>query len=413
MTLQQETSGCPPQEPWEDFSRRHQGHPFLELDPLYSLTEPIIDAVKAEVRAFFAKDQEDFERDLARTAGVGFHLRRPIGGQRVQATDPAALQEARRQLAVQDLPRLVERLRKTQGLTVGDFLREVGRPATDAVRQPTDKAREGWSPFLLPEWTKDQRVVEALAVIQEWVGEVYRLRGDREADIDEVFRQDAKETELIQSRQEAFAGWLVCNRQYRTELRLLRNAWESVVREHGGFPVVPRRPGTDEGRPTPVVPDRFFEAWAGFLRRWCLDTLLTWDLPAPVHTRFGSAEPDEIKYLAEAGVVLFLPWYLLRERQLNLQQIAQRIRFEAAPEHLRGWLLRGPQGDEEVLGDLGFQRLLWLYRYHELVLSRRYQSQCEDNLERLDRALGRAMGNRDGELVRKLRQRLRRELQDP
>ena len=65
---------------WEAFARRYAGNPMLEQDPLYALSEPVLDALVEEAPDFFAGDQEWFERDLARTAVHGFFLRRVVGG---------------------------------------------------------------------------------------------------------------------------------------------------------------------------------------------------------------------------------------------------------------------------------------------------------------------------------------------
>src|SRR5262245_24431605 len=63
---------------WRAFSRRHRGNSFLEYESLYALSEPLIDAILAEVPGFFA-GQEEFERDLARTASFGFFHQRAMG----------------------------------------------------------------------------------------------------------------------------------------------------------------------------------------------------------------------------------------------------------------------------------------------------------------------------------------------
>jgi hypothetical protein len=68
----------------EEFVDRHAGHPFLQHDPLYALSEPIIEAIKAEAPTFFTEDEEYFERDLAKTASFGFFHRRALG---LTATD--------------------------------------------------------------------------------------------------------------------------------------------------------------------------------------------------------------------------------------------------------------------------------------------------------------------------------------
>lgn len=64
---------------WPAFAGRHPGNPFLTHDPLYALSEPLIEAVRTEVPDFFTAQEEDFERDLARTASLGFFRGRPQG----------------------------------------------------------------------------------------------------------------------------------------------------------------------------------------------------------------------------------------------------------------------------------------------------------------------------------------------
>ncbi len=101
-----------------------------------------------------------------------------------------------------------------------------------------------------------------------------------------------------------------------------------------------------------------------------------------------------------------MPWYLVRGGQFNLHEVARRIRFESAPGHLRDWVWKS-SGRDEPGGEISYQRLYGLYRCYELVLFRRYRAACADNIERLDRALGRVMG-READLVKRLRQRLAR-----
>ena len=57
-----------------------------------------------------------------------------------------------------------------------------------------------------------------------------------------------------------------------------------------------------------------------------------------------------------------------------------------------------------------YQRLFWIYRCYELVLSRRYRTALDSRAEQVDRALGKVMG-RGEDLVKKLRLRLRKALQ--
>src|SRR5262245_23656624 len=74
---------------WDAFARRHPGHPFLEFDSLYAMSEPLIEAIRAEVPTFFSAEQEAFERDLVRTTRFGFFHGRALGeAERERRPDP-------------------------------------------------------------------------------------------------------------------------------------------------------------------------------------------------------------------------------------------------------------------------------------------------------------------------------------
>jgi hypothetical protein len=78
---------------WREFATRHAGQPFIDCLSLYSLTESIIDAIQAEVPCFFSKDQERFERDLAKTASFGFFCHRVLGFSDSRASSAGSLHE--------------------------------------------------------------------------------------------------------------------------------------------------------------------------------------------------------------------------------------------------------------------------------------------------------------------------------
>ncbi len=71
---------------WDAFAARHFGMPSLALDPLYSLSEELINAILDTAPQFFTADQVAFERDLARTADIGFFLHSPLGSSHETAT---------------------------------------------------------------------------------------------------------------------------------------------------------------------------------------------------------------------------------------------------------------------------------------------------------------------------------------
>ena len=138
--------------------------------------------------------------------------------------------------------------------------------------------------------------------------------------------------------------------------------------------------------------------------------MLTWELPLSMTANLESMGLEDVRQAAGAGLIFFLPWYLLRGGEFDLQQVARRVKFESAPEHLREWVAKEPPRGDDQRGDLTYQRLFWIYRCYELVLSRRYRTALDSRAEQVDRALGKVMG-RGEDLVKKLRLRLRKALQ--
>ena len=331
---------------WEEFAGRHAGHPFLQHDPLYALSEPIIDAIKDEVPTFFAADQESFERDLIQTASFGFFHRRALG--------PSAA---------------IKRPDPESGLSLQER------------RERTERD------------------------ITEMLAEELRRDGLAKGEIDEYLQQNAGKREIIDARKDAYAGWLISNGQFHDEVGKLRSSWEPLVRKVGRFPTYPRWPFVNDLSRT-AVPDEFRDACYGFYRRWGLDKMITWDWPVPMEPDFSVGMVRDLPLLSEAGLVLFVPWYLLRGDALNLQGVAQNARTACEAEHLWDWLHKHSGGKGEI-GDIRFSLLRWIYRFHELVLMQRYGPVCKGHVEQLDQALATVI-NRKVDTVKKLRLELKR-----
>lgn len=328
--------------PREVFARRHAGQPFLKAPVLYALTEPIVDAVQAEVPRFFTPEQERFERDLARTASFGFFHGHPLGFETTE---------------------------------------EEGRP------RPADGLEQ------------------SIQAINDMLQDEYLRCGASESQIHRYSQKKVDRRQEINARKVAYVGWLVTNREFHGEVAELRAIWETLVRQLGRFPAFPRWPSHDVNLDE-EVPDDFCRDFLVFYSRWGLDRLLTWDWPVPMEPDLVGGMLQESNVLAEMGVSLFVPWYLLRGEKLNLQEIARRHTEVSAPDHLRGWIEK--QGTKpDKLGALRYERLALLYRFLGLALRRRYPQACRRKAQKLDQALSQVLG-RDEESVRKLRQELQR-----
>lgn len=318
----------------------------MELDALYALTEPIIDAIQKNAPHFFTDDEEEFERDLARTVSFGFFHQRPLG----RATSPAL--EATKQHSL-----------------------------TDRQRRSSEQ-------------------IDAL------LREEMRRAGATANAIGEFFVGSAERRTRVEDRQDAYAGWLVTNVAFRREVGTLRERWKDVVRVIRHFPSLPVWFIPDVTAEE-NLPAEFREEFEAFYCRWGLETMRTWDWPAPMEPDFVGGLRKGIPHLSEAGLTVFVPWYMLRGERIDLQDVAGLSRLGAVPDHLSDWVnKRGVEGGDDR-GEVRYKNLLWLYRFHELVLLRRYSRSCKGNIERLDRALAEVL-KRDQDSVKKLRLQLRR-----
>jgi len=365
-----------PNQTWLAFEKRHPGTPFLNEDPVYSLAEDVLDAITQELPNFFTQEELGFERDLARMTGGGFYLRRPIG------TPTSVLYKP--------------------GLTVGEFIDYSYFPHRDGTNQA-----KRLNPAVNPEWFKDEPIKQMSKAIEDFQASIWEASGKKKTDINAAVSQAQDEERLILRRAEAYSGWLILNKQFHQELGVLRAECQAWVTRQGGLPKPAQETGSGatSGRRKGHGPGR--DACFAFYRRWCLDRMLTWELPAPLDVRLHFSAGDGPLLTIDEGVTLLLPWYMLRGGQFDLQEVVRRIRFEVTPAHLRAWVSNQPGSGGESTGEISYQRLYGLYRCYELVLFRRYPRACKKNIEKLDQILA-ALMQRESDWVKRLRQRMRR-----
>jgi hypothetical protein len=375
--------------------------PFLSQDPLYALHESAIDAVLEHIPTFFTAAQQDFERDLARTSRHGFFLRRPIVGPGGGPfSQPTADQTPGLPIP---LAGDVESLRRTPGLTIGQFLEQ-----KEVLPRVTDEGQDRLAPILSPEWFVSGKTQEIVAAIERMIAKLREAAGRPTLEVREAMRQERQEKELFQRKKEAYAGWLLADPTYRREVRTLREQWEETVAELGGFPSLREESGEETG----ATPHPEQAACAGALRafchRWCLQGLLTWDIPLPLNAAMD-AVLDAPRHLAPGeGVAVELPWPLLSGSQIDVRAVLRRLRFEWVPEHLRGWVCQENSG---LAAEVTCHHFFGLYRLLNLVLLRRYAPACRGRIEKLELACADIL-HRTPELVHRVRQKLARKLRE-
>ena len=167
----------------------------------------------------------------------------------------------------------------------------------------------------------------------------------------------------------------------------------------------------------PQVHDQFMQ----FFYRWNLKTFLTWDLPVPMQPALWNVNDDSLgsgmdrtrTATGEAGVNLFVPWYLFRDGKFRfkLQEFASHLRELGNPSHLAGWLKRPSArgGRGKRLGDERLHILFSLYRYQKLAIESRYADRPGFGVEQQDHAFAQFLGLSE-ESVRQVRLHLQKQL---
>ena len=317
-----------PSPAWGRIARKYRRNPALKGDTICAMPEPFVNAIQLELPDFFSKREEQFERDLARMAGNGFFLRHTFGYPPIK------------------------------GSTSGD--------ATDErLRKLAKRRRES-----------DQKIKQMLV-------EDLEQHGRSPARIQEHFATKNKIADKIEARKWGYAGWLVTDPTFRKECSEFRSSCEEWIRAIGGFPAYP----TNFMGHSPVVPKpirEFYDFYTQFYQRWCIHTFVTWELPIPMWAGIATPVFYPLAQVSEAGMALFMPWYLLRDQTFKLQDLAKHERFAKGPDHLQGWFKR----DRNRWGHERLGMMLKLYICYELCLKRRYADRLDGTIEKLDSALG-------------------------
>ena len=397
---------------WINLQERHAGHRFLKQNPLYTLKTDLIHAIKSECPNFFSTADERFEFDLAQTAHHGFFCHLPIGNNFNQSAIPEQIEPPPEASSGGFLPSRIEAFAPKEAEKLVKLLRR--QPESTTIEQFIEHARyplewtkellERLAPKLKPTASSDRSAKASIGLINDYLADVWIAAGRSAKNIAAAHAQAERESKLMHNRLEAFAGWLVTDQYYQKELASLVNSRNDLVLRMGRFP-----DDDDEPDATTKLDDEwsaFRIQYQAFLRRWCLEKMLTWELPIPA-SPIVAADATNSQCPPCNGIQVFLPWYMVRGEQFNLQDLVRRVRFESTPDHLRDWVLKTEGKHDDETGDLAFQRTFWVYRTYELVLRRRYPAACKRNIQALDRAMARVM-DRSTDLVKRLRQRMTR-----
>ena len=337
---------------WLEFASRHGGNAWLDEPALYALPMGLIDAVQRFVPGLLAEQDVAFERDLRQSAASGFFLRRSFAYELLDLSD----------VDVASAPELdaryeANRIRIRELLT--QEIVEQGRSAADA--------------------------------------EQFFSRSD-----------ESKQATLLQQR--GYAGWLATDATFRAECMWFCDQWRPMI-EQGGFPRLPLSYFGEQPANVAEADRPYYADYTSFYCRWGLDRLVTPDLPIPMRAELTDPSLYHLPAVSPAGITLFVPWYLLREKSLDLYELARHHQTLESPEPLRAWLERQPRN----WGPDRFAVMLHLYVCLELAIRPRYGHRLRGKLSQLDQAFAEFLYGPDGdsETVRKIRLEMGKRLRRP
>lgn len=319
-----------PDRRFTELMEAYPNNPALRAETIYSIPGGLIDAVKEAIPDFFSPAEEAFERDLARLSGSGFFMKRPIRHPFLPGPDLLASEVAR-------FKRLEQRHQQT------------------AIR------------------------------IREMLREELRQRGRSDAEIEAYFKDQAAYERRVEERQLGFLGWLVTDPGFRKCRKRFRSAWKDKIRKSGAFPEVPRSLMGETPDGTAEL-DRPFKAdYMQFFQHWSLQSMATWELPIPMRPEIMGRSLYYLPSISEAGVVLFVPWYLLRDKNIGLREATLHQQSLLGPPQLNEWM----SGKPKKWGHERFALMFRLYVYLELSLKQRYGLRPKWRTGTVGRALAR------------------------
>lgn len=249
-------------------------------------------------------------------------------------------------------------------------------------------------------------------VISGW-SEWLKLQGLNE--VERYLTVESQNARHVEVARWGYAGGLALNPTFRQQRDLLREAWNEEIASRCCFPRYPtsilRKPAHDDS-PDPSSCEGQFKVWYG---RWSLEQLATWEIPLPIFVIPTLPTKYQDLSLGESGLVLHIPWYMLRDKKLKLRDLADhalRVHVNEDPRHYM-------DGKPARWGHRRLTDALRLYVIWELTLGDRYSDRIDGATQQLEMALGafwRKAYGREGndesnaESLRKIRQFVRMQL---
>jgi hypothetical protein len=257
--------------------------------------------------------------------------------------------------------------------------------------------QRGVSSFLLHTRPVDMVLPHTLETLNEHLREGEELYGYSRSQVETMLADLEGRSCDVDSRLAGYAGWLMSTPQFLEELSELKGKGAATVSKARGFPMISwlhddatLKDAGHLGR-IPKKKSAFRNDYRDFCKRWCLNRLVTWELPEPTGPSGCRLVAGITADLAQQGVGVFIPYGFVNSTNMDLSKLVKELRECTAPEHLRDWVDSGLQ-ERKGAGSKRFARLFAFKHYWELIESR-HGSRLGKNKEVLKQVLGTFLGD--------------------
>lgn len=347
-----------PSHEWTNFTSKHQGHPFLDIDPLLAIPVEVLLEIEAKLPRLITGKDLEFETDLARADRAGFAFKRPINTP--EGSDLSGHERLGREIRELWIEAVSERMPLSNAQYLLDELTTM-----DSSIPQLQLAYVGWL-ILNPQYR-----LEIARLKDAWHVQVAAMKRVPCHDDIPVWR-------LSES------------------VRVAR-AYDSGNAEP--FPVTDEQESTlaQVRRFVAADGELFLQELTAFYLRWELWGLRHWWLPIPALPKIPELEGSRSTTAASVTI----PWYLTRDPE-RIPGCAARIEREfSAPQHLSGWLRMNAKSGSGI-GVVQYARVEQLHRILTLTLAARYGTSRYYVRSKLDNVLGDYL-NCGADQIKKLR----------
>ena len=260
--------------------------------------------------------------------------------------------------------------------------------------------QRGVSSFLLHTRPVDMVMPDTLEILNEARREGEELAGSSESDIRSMLEDLEVRSRDVDSRLAGYAGWLMTAPSFLEELSELKGKGAAIVSEAREFPMISWLHDdaalVAAGRLGEMSEDEsdFRNHYREFCKKWCLNRLVTWELPEPTGPSgcrlVAGLAPD----LAQQGVGVFIPYGFVNPTEIDLSRLVRDLKTGTAPEHLRDWVDEGLQ-ERRGAGSKRFAQFFAFKHYWEIIESR-HGSRLRKRRTLLKQALGKYLCGEGG-----------------